>query len=736
MAKKASASVPELATFNAAKKKADDLAKQLKDAADALRGKGSSAATAKDFKALADAIAKLKQLRQTVPSAAQALRDATDAAHTALDAYIASLADKAGKDAQTAPDALSPLPPGVFPDTIAGSGMKVVNANPGGTTGAQIVEIDGRRYVFKTAGKVSAEHVRNEAAADQAYRRAGIRVPDCRIYEEGGKTYKLSEFIPGGQTLGDFMAHATPAQKKTVIEELRQGYIVDSLFANWDVLGTAQDNVLIDKDGHAWRIDNGSAFGFRAQGSRKKPEEWERREWPDEWRTLRSASINRGVFDKLTAHDIFSSKVDLDAAVRDLPDETRKALAKPLEELKQMQARCAEFDRGKYQPAHTSAVLEASYDLCKDGLREIMPKQIVGDSPSGDAAFGMLRVRNGGGNIQPDDIPASKIIHAAISIGHHINTGDFTPNSDAIDAALKLKPQLKAAAAWDPNAKTLLSAIAEIEKSQKSGFKTAISHVNQVGVYLADPSAQASGRTFWDCVESVAASTGVDAKTAPQYFRAQGGGSGSLGSLKLKAIELDAMGADLSDLSSVRGLWIRPGLEKVVKHYLNNPAEFERDKKSYALFKAATQIVLENTDFETRDLATRTVRLLRTSEKDTLGLKPGEIGEYADEGAHESFGTLHSVEVYCEHAYIRDVPFSRISSIFFTTTSVDEHRLYLGDGENETGANVVGLPAFYVGNVNRSTNITGAKISYGTRIRDFDKFIKDAEAKSGKSLRD
>lgn len=734
MAKKASASVPELATFNAAKKKADDLAKQLKDAADALREKGSSAATAKDFKALADAIAKLKQLRQTVPSAAQALRDATDAARTALDAYIASLADKAGKDTQAAPDALSPLPPGVFPDTIAGSGMKVVNANPGGTTGAQIVEIDGRRYVFKTAGKVSAEHVRNEAAADQAYRRAGIRVPDCRIYEEDGKTYKLSEFIDGGQSLRDYMAKATPAQKKAVIEELRQGYVVDSLFANWDVLGTEQDNVLIDKDGHAWRIDNGSSFGFRARGSRKKPEEWEKREWPDEWRTLRSSSINKGVFDGLTAHDIFSSKVDLDAAVRDLPDETRKALAKPLDELKQMQARCANFDVGGYTPAHTSDVLEASYDLCKDGIREIMPKLVAGSNPQGDAAFGMLRVNNGGDAIKPDDSPASAVIQAAISIGHHINKGDYTPNSGAISAALSYKPALQAAVAWDKNAQPLLDAITSIEASQKAGFKTAIPHVDQVGVFLSKPNA--SGRTFWDSVQSVASQTGVDATIAPQYFRSQGGSSSNVGSLKLKAIEMEAMGADLSSVSSVRGIWIRPGLEKVVKHYVSHPAEFERDKKSYALFKAATQLVLENTDFETRDLASRTVRLLRTSEKDTLGLKPGDIGEYADEGAHESFGVLHSVEVHCEHAYIRDVPFSRISSIYFTTTPVDPHRLYLGDNENEAGANVVGLPAFYLGNVRNSNNITGKPIPYGTRIRDFDDAIGNAESKSGRTLRD
>lgn len=753
MAKKASASVPELAAFNTAKKAVDDLAKDLKDAAAALRRQGASATSADDFKKLVAAIDAMKKLRERVATAAEDLNSARDAARTALEAYIADLkAQQAQQQAQQA--APSALPPGVFPDSIAGSKMKVVSDEIGGTTGAKLVEIDGRRYILKrnrTAagvyrdGQPSPEHVRNEAAADQAYRRAGIRVPDCRIYEEGGVTYKLSEFIPDGQSLGSYLAKATPAQREAALDQLAQGYPLDALFGNRDAYGTEKfadgtgkfDNILVDKDGNVWRIDNGSAFGFRARGLKKDDAAWKDREWPDEWRTLRQ--YNQALFKDLDAHAIFTNfnRLDIDAALQGLPDETRKAMEKPLAEMRELGARCTEFDRGKYQPAHTSAVLEASYDLCKDGLRELSPKQVFGDYPQGDAAFGMLRVRNGGKNqIQADDTPAATIINAAISIGHHINTGDFTPNAGAIDAALKLKPQLQAASAWDKNAQTLLDAIAKIEESQKAGFKTAIPHVNQVGVFLTDPSTQTSGRTFWDSVETVAASTGVDATIAPQFFRAQGGGSGSLGSLKLKVIELEAMGADLSDVSSVRGIWVRPGLEKMIKHYRSHPAEFERDKKSYALFKAATQIVLENTDFETRDLATRTVRLLRTSEKDTLGLKPGDIGEYADEGAHESFGTLHSVKVYCDHAYIRDVPFSRISSIYFTTTPVDPHHLYLGDDENETGANVIGLPAFYVGNVRNSNNITGSSISSGTRIRDFDKAISAAEAKTGKSLQD
>lgn len=741
MAKNASASVPELATFNAAKKKADDLAKQLKDAADALREKGSSAATAKDFKALADAIGKLKQLRQTVPSAAQTLRDATDAVRTALDAYIASLAAKPKNDTQTAPDALSPLPPGVFPDTIAGSGMKVVNADPGGTTGAQIVEIDGRRYVFKTAGKVSAEHVRNEAAADQAYRRAGIRVPDCRIYEEDGKTYKLSEFIDGGQSLGDYLAKATPAQRKAVIEELRQGYVVDSLFANWDVLGTDQDNVLIDKDGHAWRIDNGSSFAFRARGSRKKPEEWEKREWPDEWRTLRSSSINKGVFDGLTAHDIFSSKVDLDAAVRDLPDETRKALAKPLEELKQMQARCANFDVGGYTPTYTSEVLEISYDMTKGGVREALPKSQINAVFAGHASHvngaDWLRPPKGAKDTAvvsgPTTDAAKTILDAAKTINYHLEKKDGKTNKGTVQMALDLKKQLEAAAAWDKNAPTLLGYLKEIESSKAHGFSKKISVVDgTLAVDFTDPAkkkdAQASTpqySCFADAVGKIASAQGIDVSRAVSLFNSQGGSSANMGSCKAKVLELIAMGIDPS--KPPQEVYMRSSVEAADKYYKRNPSEMEADRRALAAWKAATQLVLENCDIPRADKTSRTVRLLRTMDSGILKYKPqqGVVIPFIPEGAHESYAADWVVTWSGHYLTARDVPFSRITSTSYCKTAANAD-LYLGDDENEFGANVIGLPCVYL----------GSNHSKGDPAAPLDALIEAAEKKSGRRMRD
>lgn len=728
MAKKASASVPELATFNAAKKKADDLAKQLKDAADALREKGSSAATAKDFKALADAIGKLKQLRQTVPSAAQALRDATDAAHTALDAYIASLADKAGKDAQTAPDALSPLPPGVFPDTIAGSGMKVVNADPGGTTGAQIVEIDGRRYVFKTAGKVSAEHVRNEAAADQAYRRAGIRVPDCRIYEEDGKTYKLSEFIDGGQSLGDYLAKATPEQRKAALDQLAQGYPLDALFGNRDAYGTSRgawhghdfDNILVDKDGNVWRIDNGSAFGFRAQGAKKDAKDWEKREWPDEWRTLRE--YNPDLFGKLDAHAIFTNfnRLDVDAALKDLPDDVKKALEKPLAEMRQLGARCANFDVGGYTPETTSLVLETTYDLSKESFREEVPKHIS------YGHYGYCRNSGLAGHQNPGGLPdySSIIKTAAISINKHAGYGkgaaDYTPNTFSVKAALDLKADLQKYAKTDSNAQTLLGILGEIEKAKDANWHIGqqISNVPDLTVTPPDVKAAAS-RKYKSLTEHLfgyaEAKFGIDPKTKKpnidpgeitSLYSAQGSHSwsGHGGTTcRLKILNLALRGENWESPSKdvfTGGPDYQSYYDTQVEFYKANPAQLEHDKKALCLWKSATQLLLENASFDGNHPEGRFIYSTRTDKKERfVGMVAGEVNPAHQIGGCESGSVLESIVSGCSGPWIgvRRIPYSRINALYFMDGSPTSGTMFLRDSEREVSSDLVGLPVYWTG---------------------------------------
>lgn len=388
-----------------------------------------------------------------------------------------------------------------FPDDKAfdPNKAKVISASIGGSTGAKLVEINGNKYIMKTDNKVSKEHILNEAAADKMYRAAGIRVPDCKTYQVGGKTYKLAEFIEGGQSLGDYLATAGAAEKARIRQEMLKGYQIDVVVGNWDVCGMSKDNVLIDKHGNVWRIDNGSAMGFRATGARKDAAAWDKAEFPDEWRTMRdpnTGSNNKGVFDGYTAHDIFSKEVDWDAVLAATPKSEYKIVEKRVNEMRQMHERCKDFDRGGYSSTNgkngdmdtVSAMLEHSYNLSKDGLRERCKVSITGSGHQSNSESTYCFAQTGGAGLPPKPTPpasnwdgtkfSTALTEAAKSVNYHIAQGDFKASASKVNAALALESELKALAKTDKDAQDLLGKLNEIKASQANGFKTKIGMVN------------------------------------------------------------------------------------------------------------------------------------------------------------------------------------------------------------------------------------------------------------------
>lgn len=418
----------------------------------------------------------------------------------------------------------------------------------GGASGdnAMLVHIDHKPYVVKGGTGSHAEHIHNEVMADQAYRAGGIRAPDCKEYNLDGKTYKLAEFI-NGKSLYDYMDGATEAQKKAVRRDLLQGFPLDVLFSNWDVIGSNRDNILVDDEGHAWRIDNGGSFSMAAQSNSKsmewavenyikKPESkgekplavfenwdeeggWENRQWIDDFRTMRIDAKNKGLFDGYTTADIFLSagNVDLGKAVESIQDEgIRKALEKPLFEMKQMTFRALNMQLGGYKnDAFVSMALDASYEASKRGLREDCDKDVGWN----DAGYGEWKDSWGSYQKKPfgekkpeppkdpkkalnnmldnDDYTgtqvASILLTAIKSINYHggvkqkdangnpVGNGsaqdkpDYKPNEVAIAQYEKIdRDKLAELAKTDDNAKKLLDFYDLVKYSQDNGWKKPI----------------------------------------------------------------------------------------------------------------------------------------------------------------------------------------------------------------------------------------------------------------------
>jgi 8-oxo-dGTP diphosphatase len=145
----------------------------------------------------------------------------------------------------------------------------------GGTTGAHLYvdPATKKQYVMKdesrlaTSGEATAGHLEEEARTDAAYRAMGVNVPKSCLYRTSeGKTVKLAEFIEG-RTWKE--ATKSGVAEKKLVEQMQKGFAADAVLGNWDVTGADWDNLLVDKEGKVWRIDNGSGMRYRAQGGKK-----------------------------------------------------------------------------------------------------------------------------------------------------------------------------------------------------------------------------------------------------------------------------------------------------------------------------------------------------------------------------------------------------------------------------------------------------------------------------------
>lgn len=146
--------------------------------------------------------------------------------------------------------------------------VKKISDLPGSTKPILVEDAHGKKWVVKS-GKGKEPQIKNEVEADNVYRAMGVAVPKSGLHKTAnGEMVKVSEYIEGGETLSKWREGKTEHQIKMMNVEIGKHLALDSVLANWDVVGLSHDNVLI-KDGVPYRIDNGGALLYRAQGEAK-----------------------------------------------------------------------------------------------------------------------------------------------------------------------------------------------------------------------------------------------------------------------------------------------------------------------------------------------------------------------------------------------------------------------------------------------------------------------------------
>lgn len=220
---------------------------------------------------------------------------------------------------------------GRLPDSL--DGLHVLK-NLGGSTGARLVsDADGNEFVMKSAGRASAAHLRNEAAADAAYRALGVATPESRLYETGDGVVKLGAFEQG-VPLGTYLDGASPEEKERAVKELQKGFVADALLRNWDVIGTDRSNVLVTPPDGVLRVDNGGALGYRARGAPKpaaKAEVTELDSMRDPEVNPSAAAIFGGVSDEEIREQIGAIAARREELLAALPEDQRPAMASRLD---------------------------------------------------------------------------------------------------------------------------------------------------------------------------------------------------------------------------------------------------------------------------------------------------------------------------------------------------------------------------------------------------------------------
>lgn len=127
-------------------------------------------------------------------------------------------------------------------------------SNPGGRYKAS----DGSEWYCKFPS--NEDHAKSEVLAAKLYAAAGISGQDAKLITKGGKLGIASRWTDVSKT--------TPS-KLAKTEGAFSGFAVDAWLGNWDVIGAAFDNLQVDKNGKAVRIDAGGSLTYRAQGAKK-----------------------------------------------------------------------------------------------------------------------------------------------------------------------------------------------------------------------------------------------------------------------------------------------------------------------------------------------------------------------------------------------------------------------------------------------------------------------------------
>jgi hypothetical protein len=135
---------------------------------------------------------------------------------------------------------------------------KQVGPQGGSNPGGKFVDSSGTEWYCKFPS--DPDVAKSEVLAAKLYGAAGVAGQDAMLVTKDGKLGIASKWHE--------VSKASPAELAKV-DGVAAGFATDAWLGNWDVVGLGYDNLQVDANGKAMRVDAGGSLEYRAQGGKK-----------------------------------------------------------------------------------------------------------------------------------------------------------------------------------------------------------------------------------------------------------------------------------------------------------------------------------------------------------------------------------------------------------------------------------------------------------------------------------
>jgi len=438
------------------------------------------------------------------------------------------------------------------------------------------------------------------------------------------------------------------------------------------VIGMGEDNILVEPDGTVWRIDNGGALRYRAQGALKDPKAWNAGV-VDLW-GMRDAATNpkaAQVFGHLTPREVAAQVTQLkarfgaaDLSVERLADVVGMLGAR-MDNLERFERQVTTMKDDKYKDAYVERFTRGYQQLMRDGLAEALPQKLV--------------------------------LNTAFTRGTPDPRWAVDENGDLFDA-------LRDATKRDGSASPLAI------------FQKSLADAKGNYGFIQEWSRQ-QGSDSWNAQPALvkawyAAQREVD---FDKYFHrdARGEVQVDLGQGVVRAattFDEVLIGAR----QNVPRVFAQTLAALPINQRPNTADAYESFETTLAMQNAFSYALLERTRIQARrdDFGDPyTVRVLRTEDPRVIqdqGIRAGDV-KVLQRGAMESTSAITAISVFGDALTVQDVPIHRIMGTYYQGRNLANEPpkdMFLGIGENELVAHLEGLKMRYIKQIGRGSVAT------------------------------